>query len=110
MLVHARAASDPLRRSPAQWSPTSLTMETWCWFVLSIGGRNGRIANTTSVATSTSVWDGETYIHPYGLFCSQPCAVYYANNGEALHYHGKMFNHLADVQPISKEVYPDDDE
>ena len=35
---------------------------------------------------------------------------YLANNGEALHYHGKMFNHLADVQPISKEVYPDDDE
>ena len=50
------------------------------------------------------VWDGETYIHPYGLFCSQPCAVYYANNGEALHYFGKMFNHLADVQPISKGV------
>ncbi len=25
------------------------------------------------------VWDGETYVQRYGHFCSQPCAVWYAN-------------------------------
>jgi len=26
-----------------------------------------------------SIWDGETYVHPYGFFCSQPCGLKYAN-------------------------------
>lgn len=51
------------------------------------------------------VWDGRKYIHRYGFFCSQQCAVYYANNGEALNFHGKLFNELAIVQPITTGVF-----
>lgn len=26
-----------------------------------------------------SIWDGETYVHPYGYFCSQPCGMRFAH-------------------------------
>ena len=52
--------------------------------------------------------NGVTYSHPYGFFCSQPCAVYYANNGEALNFHGKLFNELVRDEPITLGVFEHD--
>ena len=43
------------------------------------------------------VWDGETYIHSYGFFCSQPCAVWYANNHLTLDRWSVQFKDLPEV-------------
>ena len=40
------------------------------------------------------VWDGETYIQNYGFFCSQPCAVHYANNQFTLEHLGVEYKDM----------------
>ena len=89
-----------LVRSVDQWKNNPTTQEY-----------NGRYPDRDSYKRYEHVvWDGVTYSHPYGFFCSQPCAVSYANNGEALHFHGKMFNELARDEPITLGEFEHDGE